>query len=61
MPDIMASAESPEDLRVKAARARRFADSLVGDPAEPRLLALAAELEARATSLEKATQSKIDG
>ncbi len=49
-------AETPAELHIRAARARRFALALFYDEAAPRLLALADELEARANAMRCTTQ-----
>jgi hypothetical protein len=46
---------SPAELRRCAQRARDIASTLIGDPAEQRLLQLAQEYEGRAVQLEATT------
>jgi hypothetical protein len=47
------SSSTPVELRRQAARARRWAEYLIGDEAEERLRKLADELEAAATAIEQ--------
>ena len=47
------SPSTPAELRKQAARARRWAEHLMGDEAEERLLKLAYELEATAAAIEQ--------
>jgi hypothetical protein len=47
------SAETPENLRQRAAHARWLANELPWDEGAPRLLDYARELEARAAALER--------
>ena len=47
------SPSTPAELRKQAARARRWAEHLIGDEAEERLWKLADELEVMATAIEQ--------
>ena len=53
MADSDHSPSTPSELRKQAARARRWAEHLIGDEAEERLRKLADELEAAATAIEQ--------
>jgi hypothetical protein len=50
-------AESPAELRARAAHARRRARTLIFYEAEPKLLAFADELDARAEAMEGSKHS----
>jgi hypothetical protein len=57
MADSDHSPSTPSELRKQAARARRWAEHLIGDEAEERLRKLADELEAAAAAIDERQQA----